>query len=216
MIFLLFVMTACVASTPTDEENNTEISEAYDNKVKKYMERAELTDVEKDILRLVGIKGETKIYNFYADENLDSIDVNFYVFENGKWGIQSESRNIKVTDAEGRICLAKTNFDNVFTVTIQTESDGESSAVYVPQYDKTDEKSIYISNTPHADSINYGNETVLQIVAIGDNDRELPIIERNNFYETEPLGEYDDTVAVTVRFNEKTKEVYILNKYRYI
>ena len=117
MIFLLFVMTACVASTPTDEENNTEISEAYDNKVKKYMERAELTDVEKDILRLVGIKGETKIYNFYADENLDSIDVNFYVFENGKWSIQSESRNIKVTDAEGRICLAKTNFDNVFTVT---------------------------------------------------------------------------------------------------
>ena len=66
-------------------------------------------------------------------------------------------------------------------------------------------KSIYISNTPHADSINYGDETVLQIVAIGDNDRELPIIERNNFYETEPLGEYDDTVAVTVRFNEKTK-----------
>ena len=92
MIFLLFGMTACSASTPTDEENNTEISEAYDNKVKKYMERAELTDVEKDILRLVGIKGETKIYNFYADENLDSIDVNFYVFENGKWSIQSESR----------------------------------------------------------------------------------------------------------------------------
>ena len=57
MIFLLFGMTACAASTPTDEENNTEISEAYDNKVKKYMERAELTDVEKDILRLVGIKG---------------------------------------------------------------------------------------------------------------------------------------------------------------
>ena len=191
MIFLLFGMTACAASTPTDEENNTEISEAYDNKVKKYMERAELTDVEKDILRLVGIKGETKIYNFYADENLDSIDVNFYVFENGQWSIQSESRNI--------------NFDNVFTVTVQTESDGESSAVYVPKYDKTDEKSIYISNTPHADSINYGDETVLQIVAIGDNDRELPIIERNNFYETEPLGEYDDTVAVTVRFNEKTK-----------
>lgn len=51
--FTFLIMTACVASTPTDEENNTEISEAYDNKVKKYHGKSRATDVEKIYLGLL-------------------------------------------------------------------------------------------------------------------------------------------------------------------
>lgn len=212
MVLVTLALTACGNTKRADTEKETEQTEEttekkrFDNKVTKYLERAELTEEEKSILRLAGGIGGMDIYNFYADEKLDNIQINYYEYRNGEWKLISDGSKIELSDSEGRFVLKYGHANDDIEYVVQTDTDGEKYGyVRVDEEDSFD-KGSYISDNPNASSINYGEEIVFFVKAIGEADEETPRISRQSFSDTEPLNEYERAFAVTVVFNEKTEE----------
>lgn len=73
-----------------------------------YIEKATLTEEEKDIAFLLGVGDNHHIYDFKADNGIQSIQVNTYELKNGEWNLLTGSNN-NFNDAEGRLALSFAN-----------------------------------------------------------------------------------------------------------
>ncbi len=75
-----------------------------------YIEEAQLTKKEKNIAELLGLNQEYRLYDFFIDDTVKSMQINTYELIGGEWHIVAGGGGQAFEDSEGRLALG---FDNI-------------------------------------------------------------------------------------------------------
>ena len=109
IVILLLLLTTC---------------EREPDKPEMYIEVAQLSEQEKNILQLIGANNSQLICDFMLDENVESIQVNSYELIEGEWCMQYGGTQ-RFSDESGRLAITFDDIPRGFQVALQ-EEDGSS------------------------------------------------------------------------------------------
>ena len=170
-----------------------------------HINKAELSEEEKDIADLIGVDLKNTIFDFTVDETIKTVQINSYRLKDGEWDMIAGGRTA-IEDKNGRIALIYENSVNgIMRIALQSENFNASTSHTIPKPDEaaaTDRVSSYLSNDTE---IEYEKEIPLLIqISTAKNE----IISYNVEYFDDPeeyqkLG-YEQVYAVTVMFSQKT------------
>lgn len=171
-----------------------------------YIQPAQLTQAETDMMELLDMEGQQKIYDFKVDENIQRIELNGYELIDGEWQQFFGGGGRTFTDTEGRIALRFENIREGLWEAIQSESYNghtgwESTAGKDEEETGTSQTSTMLTDLQE---IVYEEEIPLavQIVTSGDMIRTF---DTTYFFHPEEYEEYgyDHVYAVTIRFSQE-------------
>ena len=91
------------------------------DKPEMYIEVAELSEQEKNIIKLLGVNNGQLICDFMLDENVESIQVNSYELIDGEWSMQYGGAQ-RFSDESGRLAITFDDIPHGFQVAIQEEN----------------------------------------------------------------------------------------------
>lgn len=173
------------------------------NSPKMYIAPAELTQKEKNIAELLGSDGQPLIFDFTADDSLQSITIHIYELKNGSWELFSGGGNYAFSDSQGRIALSFDKLPYGFRTAVQNqEGTLLSSSHHAPaQAQKLDDMSWTTSSLGEKQEIVYEQEIPLLIQIITSKNEVTSYIVDYFHHpeEYEKLG-YEHVYAITARF----------------
>ncbi len=216
LMALLILLSGCSAASDTIKtEEKTEVSSGQDNTEKNedgvkqeelnektsemYVEQSQLNDDEEDILELMGIDNSGLICDFAVDENVKSVHISVYKYDNGQWKEYTRDSRL-FGDTDGRIAFIYEDMGNGMKISFQSENDRGSTEFY------PDTEDIYSSGCMQAKintrkSIEYNEEIPVAIqVYAGDSGPSSVGLE--SFFEPETLNGCEDAYVVTVEFSD--------------
>lgn len=170
---------------------------------KLYIDKAVLTKEEKDIAFLLGVGDNHHIYDFKADDGIQSIQVNTYELKNGEWNLLTGSNN-NFNDTQGRLALS---FSNLIDG-LQVASLGENERSLLKHSTEVKEELGNMSQTTSMltgkTNIIYEKEIplVIQIMTTKNSIRSCTV---ESFYTPEVYTqlEYEHVLAVSILFSQK-------------
>ena len=123
-LFLIIVLSGC---TILNTENQTP---------NMYIEMAQLTEEEENILQLSEPEEKCYLYDFYLDDTVKTIQINIYELIDEKWENTLDGETIEFEDLQGRAALI---LDNIgFQAYLQNEDEFILSAYYLEQTEELD------------------------------------------------------------------------------
>lgn len=173
-----------------------------------YIEPAQLTKAEEDIMELLDMDGQQQIYDFKVDENIRRIELNAYELVDGKWDLFFGGGGRAFTDTEGRMALRFEKIEEGLWEAIQSENhSGHTGWESLPVEDEeSSETGIGRASTMLStlQEIAYEEEIPLavQIITSGNMIRAFDTTYFFHPEEYEQYG-YDHVYAVTVRFSQE-------------
>lgn len=188
----LYILSGCSSINNNINESN-----------KMYIINADMNEDEKNLIELLGVEDEFKIFDFVVDENIRSIQLNTYELKNGEWNLMVGGGGQSFTDTKGRLSIKYDNIANGVKKSIQSEhtGGGDSYEVIAPQdlSDYSRVESIFSGEK----RIEYDKEIPLavQIFASENNINSNGV---DSFYNPDLIKNYDYAYAITVMFSEKT------------
>ena len=202
MILLLLALCMLLSFAACKPDSGTEAAAMY-------IEPAQLTEEEENIVKLLGAKenGLNRIFDFVLDDSVQSLQVNTYELVDGAWSLVSGGGGWTFSDSEGRLAL---NFDKLIKglrVALQSEhSNSANSHFSAAEYDFTG-MVCATSSLDNRTEIVYEQEIPLaiQIITTKNEVRSYGADYFNHPEEYAKQG-YEHVYAVTIRFSQKTVE----------
>lgn len=170
-----------------------------------YIEKAQLTQEELNIVELLGIDDTYTIYDFQVNDTIKAIQINTYELENGKWSLIVGGGGRTFEDAGGRIALSAENIAEGCRIAIQGENNRGSNS-YTNEINKDQENmgkaTSYLTDI---EEIIYEQEIPL-VIQIQTSKNTISSYNVEYFYQPEEYSKYDyeHVYAITVRFSQKT------------
>lgn len=167
-----------------------------------YIQPAQLTEEEENITKLVGADTH-HIFDFAADDSIQSVQVNTYQLKDGAWDLISGGGGYAFSDLSGRLALDFGKILDGLRVALQSEhTNGGYSHVSNPENDFHGmgcATSLLSSKT----DIVYEQEIPLAIQIITAKN-EITSYTVEYFNQPELYTEYEYVYAITVLFSQKT------------
>ncbi|MEG1829670.1 MAG: hypothetical protein RR309_09685 [Cellulosilyticaceae bacterium] len=172
---------------------------------KMYINQAELTKEEKNIVNLMGTNLNNKIFDFTVDETIKAIQINTYKLQGDKWQVISGGGGHVLDDSEGRIALTFENIAKGMRTTLQSENTNSSVAHTIPTTDEFADMGRATSYLSNDTEIEYEKEIplIIQISTTKNEISSYSVEYFNHPEEYQKLG-YEYIYAVTVMFSQKT------------
>ena len=172
-----------------------------------YIEPAQLTEEERNIVSLIGREPDPYIYDFVLDSSVQSIQVNIYELVDGTWELISGGGGMALSNAQGRIALEFENLIGQGYQRIAIQSDDNSSSTSHTPGAEVDSSSIGYATSMLDDRTNivYEQEIPL-LLQIATAKNQILSYGIDAFYTPEAYEKYgyEHVYAVTVRFSQKT------------
>ncbi len=169
-----------------------------------YIETAQLTEEEKNIAELLGLNQEYRIFDFYADDTVQSMQVNTCELVNGKWKIIMGGGGQSVTDSKGRIALGFENIADGVRVAVQSENN--SGAVsHKKELNDFSSMSRTTSVISEKNEVIYDKEIPL-VIQIMTSKNEVQSHVADFYFQPEEYEKYgyEHVYAITVLFSQKS------------
>lgn len=170
-----------------------------------YIEIAELTEEELNILDIFGLKYDYEIYEYKVDENIKYREINLYEYKDGDWesigGISGE-----VSKTTGRMLIYFNEDLTSFIVADQDEHGTNKYEMYLDKIDENLSKAGTHINEPT--EIIYGEEIAIK-AAIFTSQNEVYIMGLDYIFDetkNSELDKHDKVYAVTVLFDDEVHE----------
>lgn len=171
-----------------------------------YIEKAQLTEQEESIAKLLGANEDQYIFDFALDDQVKSIQVNSYELTDGSWKLVGGG-DWAFSDEKGRIALEFENLAEGLRVAIQSKHSSGST-----QYQNSTELAEEFTKMSRVTSIlteqtgiNYEQEIPLVIQFLTSRDSvssyEVDTFFTPEIYET--YG-YEHIYAITMMFSQKS------------
>ena len=123
-LFLIIVLSGCTILNSGNQTPNM------------YIEMAQLTEEEENILQLSEPEEKCYLYDFYLDDTVRTIQINIYELIDEKWENTLGGETIEFEDSQGRAALI---LDNIgFQAYLQNEDEFILSAYYLEQTEELD------------------------------------------------------------------------------
>ncbi len=195
LVTLLFVVILCGCDNENLEENTT----------KMYINVAELTKEEKDIIDLLGVNKKTQIFDFTLDKTVKSMHINTYKLVDGKWKRIYNDHSRAFTDLKGRLAIEFEEGFEDMKIAVQSEhSNGSSSNTTNNKIDIYDGMGVTTSLLSNQTEIIYEKEIPLAIQIItSKNEVSSYIVKYFEKPEEYEKLDYEYVYAVTVMFSQK-------------
>lgn len=171
-----------------------------------YIEPAQLSTEEENLGKLLGLDSDHVIYDFVLEDGVQTMEVNTYVLNDGKWDMISGGGQ-KFEDTTGRLALG---YDKIAEgVRIAVQSDNESGATsYAPTPTTNVDYSQLAIATAKLDKRTemVFDEEIPLVVQIMTSKNEIRTFSTEQFFEPNSLEEqgHEYVYAITVRFSQKT------------
>lgn len=170
-----------------------------------YIEPAQLTQAETDIMKLLDMDVQQQIFDFKVDETVRRIELNAYELIDGKWDPFFGGGGRAFTDTEGRMALRFENIGEGLWESLQSENHSghtgwESLAEDEPETGIS-RASTMLTNRQE---IIYEEEIPLAVQIITSRNM-IRAFDTTYFFHPEEYAQYgyDHVYAVTVRFSQE-------------
>lgn len=173
-----------------------------------YIEPAQLTEEETDIVNLLGINQGQRIFDFKVDETVQVMNISVYELVDGQWdafiGGQEHSNGRVFTDPKGRIALTFDHLGDGIREALQSENYSGSTAMDIIRDPDPEGTSWATSLLSHQEEIRYEEEIPLAIQVVTTKN-EIRSFDTSYFFHPEEYEQYgyDHVYAVTVLFSQK-------------
>lgn len=169
-----------------------------------YIDKAKLTDEEKNIAQLLGNDADNTIYDFVVDDTVNSMQINTYKLNGANWEKISGGGKYAFRDTNGRVALTFETISEGYRIALQSKNENSAvESVIRPtnQYENLSRTTSFLCNeTP----IEYEKEIPL-VIQILTNKNTVSSYNVDYFFkpeEYEKLG-YEHVFAITVQFSQK-------------
>ena len=195
---ILLALVLCVVSSVS-------LSACAENSLEQmYIEEAQLTEEEKSIAELLGADQEYRLYDFYTDDTVKSMQINTYELIDGEWHTVAGGEGEVFEDSEGRLALGFDNVADGLRIAIQSEHNNGSTSYFKEGRNDITDMDYAISALSDRQKIVYGREIplVIQIITSKNEVRSYAV---DCFFQPEELEKYDYeyVYAVTILFDQK-------------
>lgn len=173
-----------------------------------YIEPAQLTEEETNIVQLLGFNLEQKIFDFKVDETVQVMNISVYELVDGQWdafiGGQEHSNGRVFTDPKGRIALTFDHLGDGIREALQSENYSGSTAMDIIRDPDPEGTSWATSLLSRQEEIRYEEEIPLAIQIVTTKN-EIRSFDTSYFFHPEEYEQYgyDHVYAVTVMFSQK-------------
>ncbi len=185
----------------------TSLTACRTSDVKKdmYIEKAQLTEQEKNITNLLGMDSQQLIYDFTVDDSVKCIQINTYELTDGKWTLISGGGGLSFTDRKGRIALGFKNIEEGLRIAVQSDGTGSSASHTARPVDDSDQMARTTSMLSDSRDISYEQDIPLAVQIATSQDR-IQSYDVEYYYTPEEYVKhnYEHVYAITVRFSQKT------------
>lgn len=199
VLFLLATLLLIVTLCGCDNENKQE------EITNMYIDVAELTEEEKDIIELLGVNKKPQIFDFTLDETVKSMHINTYKLIDGKWERIYNDHSRAFADSNGRLAIEfEDGFEDI-KISVQSEhSNGSSSNTSNSKIDIYDGMGVTTSLLSNETEIVYEKEIPLAIQIItSKNEVSSYIVEYFEKPEEYEKLDYEYVYAMTIMFSQK-------------
>lgn len=170
-----------------------------------YIEPAQLTEEETDIVNLLGINQGQRIFDFKVDETVQVMNISVYELVDGQWDAFIGGHGSRVfTDSKGRIALTFDHLGDGIREALQSENYSGSTAMDIIRDPDPEGTSWATSLLSHQEEIRYEEEIPLAIQVVTTKN-EIRSFDTSYFFHPEEYEQYgyDHVYAVTVLFSQK-------------
>lgn len=173
-----------------------------------YIEPAQLTEEETDIVNLLGINQGQRIFDFKVDETVQVMNISVYELVDGQWdafiGGQEHSNGRVFTDPKGRIALTFDHLGDGIREGLQSENYSGSTAMDITRAPDPEGTNWATSLLSRQEEIRYEEEIPLAIQIVTTKN-EIRSFDTSYFFHPEEYEQYgyDHVYAVTVLFSQK-------------
>lgn len=170
-----------------------------------YIEPAQLTEEETDIVNLLGINQGQRIFDFKVDETVQVMNISVYELVDGQWDAFIGGHGGRVfTDSKGRIALTFDHLGDGIREALQSENYSGSTAMDIIRDPDPEGTSWATSLLSRQEEIRYEEEIPLAIQIV-TNKNEIRSFDTSYFFHPEEYEQYgyDHVYAVTVLFSQK-------------
>ncbi len=165
-----------------------------------YLKRAELTQEEENIAKLLG--GQQDIYDFKVDDTVRALEINIYRLSDGEWRLFSGGRQ-QMEDEEGRIALAFDDLAEGLRVSVQSEGVSGSSSYTTEPEEKEEGCCCTTARLEELSAVTYEEEIPLLVQIFTQKDT-VYSYQVDYFFKPEEYEKhgYETVYAVTVKFSQ--------------
>lgn len=177
---------------------------SHEKSPKMYIAPAELTKEELNITKLLGEDGNHAIFDFVADDTLQSIQINTYELKDGRWVLLPCGGGYALSEAKGRVAFSFDNIRHGLRVAVQeNESSSFSSSHQSSENPEEDEMSRTTSILSEQQEFLYEQEIplVVQIITSKEEIHSYVVDYFHHPEEYEKYG-YEHVYAITICFRQ--------------
>ncbi len=177
---------------------------AENNLNQMYIEEAQLTEEEKNIVELLGLNQEYRLYDFSIDDTVKSMRINTYELIDGEWHIVAGGGGQAFEDSEGRLALGFDNIADGLRIATQSEHSSGSTSYFKESKNDITGMGCATSTLTDKKEIVYDQEIPLAIQIITSKN-EVHSYVVDYFFQPEEYEkhDYEYVYAITVLFSQK-------------
>lgn len=170
-----------------------------------YIEKAQLSEQEESIAKLLGANSEQLIYDFKLDNNVKSVQINTYELINGAWKLVSGGGGKAFSDDKGRLALDFGNLAEGLRVAFQSEHSSSSTRCSTEPTEDFTGMSRATSILNDLTEITYEQEIPL-VIQILTAQNSVSSYNVEYFFTPDKYEKhgYEHIYAITIRFSQKT------------
>jgi len=170
-----------------------------------YIEKAELSQKEEDIAKLLGDNSDQLIYDFRLDDTVQSVQINTYRLTDGEWRMISGGGGQQFSDEKGRLALDFENIAEGLRVALQSEHNSGSTKYSSEPAEEFAGMGRATSMLSDLTEITYEKEIPL-VVQISTAQNSINSYNVDYFFSPDEYQKhgYEHVYAITVLFSQKT------------
>ncbi len=170
-----------------------------------YIEEAQLTKEEKNIAELLGLNQEYRLYDFFIDDTIKSMQINTYELIDGEWHIVTGGGGQALEDSKGRLALGFDNIADGLKIATQSKHNSGSTSYFKESRNDLTGMGWVTSTLTNKTEITYDQEIPL-VIQIITSKNEVHSYTVDYFFQPEEYEKYDyeHVYAITVLFSQKT------------
>ena len=170
-----------------------------------YIQKAQLTEAEENIVKLLGDENDQLIYDFVLDDTVQCLQINTYELQGSEWKLISGGGGQAFTDPKGRLALDFNSLAEGLRVAIQSEHSGGSNAYRRDDVDDLGTIGRATSMLSDKTEIVYEQEIPL-VTQILSSKAEIVSYQPDYYFQPEEYAKlgYEKVYAITIRFSQKS------------
>lgn len=176
---------------------------AQESRPEKFLQPAQLSEQEQAILQLFGAGTDARLFDFSLDDAVQSLQVNLYRLQDGRWEPDAGGSSLRFSDREGRILFDFDRLAGGMRVAIQSEHENSSSSYEREPEPGLDGLGCATSLISDQTEIRYGEEIPIAIQILTDKN-EVRTFDLSYFAHPEEYARlgYERVYALTLCFRD--------------